>query len=78
MVARVQLGLIGMVNNAEVTQREKCLPTPDNDDSAAITDSHSSEDGEGIYKPHDAFNVRATVRSHKSIKMKDKDPLLTS
>jgi len=65
-----------MVNNAEVTLREKCLPSPD-DDATAISDSHSSEDGEGIEKPHDAFNVRATVRSHKSYKM-IREPLMTS
>ena len=65
-----------MVNNAEVTQREKCLPNP-NDNTTAISDSHSSEEGEGIEKPHDAFNVRATVRSHKSFKM-IKEPLMTS
>ena len=64
-----------MVNNAEVTQREKCLPNPN--DTTAISDSHSSEEGEGIEKPHDAFNVRATVRSHKSFKM-IKEPLMTS
>ena len=63
-----------MVNNAEVTQREKCLPNPN--DATAISDSHSSEEGEGIEKPHDAFNVRATVRSHKSFKM-IKEPLMT-
>ena len=59
MVARVQLGLIGMVNDAEITEREKRIQP---DESMLLL--NDSQEG-SILKPADAgLEFRASPNFH--------------